>query len=72
MDDLALVSWQLGRPARAFRQVAVRCVHGLPAVTEQAPFCADGTPFPTTYYLTCPWLVAAIARLEASILGHGT
>ena len=22
-------------------------------------------PFPTTYYLTCPWLVAAIARVEA-------
>lgn len=66
MDDVELVSWQLGRPARAFRQVAVRCVHGVPAVTEQKPYCADGAPFPTTYYLTCPWLVAAIARLEAT------
>ena len=25
-----------------------------------------GMPFPTTYYLTCPRLVAALARLEAS------
>jgi hypothetical protein len=25
----------------------------------------NGEPFPTTYYLTCPHLVAAIARLEA-------
>ena len=65
MDDGRVVSWQLGRPARPFRRVAVRCPHGYPAVTEQAPFGADGKPFPTTYYLTCPWLVAAIARLEA-------
>ena len=66
MDDKGVVSWQLGRPARAFRRVAVRCPHGFPAVTEQAPYGDDGTPFPTTYYLTCPWLVAAIARVEAS------
>jgi len=61
-----VVSWQLGRPARPFRRVAVRCPHGFPAVTEQAPFDSDGKPFPTTYYLTCPWLVAGIARLEAA------
>jgi uncharacterized protein len=60
-----VVSWQLGRPARPFRRVAVRCPHGYPAVTEQAPFGPDGAPFPTTYYLTCPWLVAALARREA-------
>lgn len=45
--------------------MAVRCAYGFPAVTEQAPFGDDGEPFPTTYYLTCPWLVAAIARIEA-------
>jgi hypothetical protein len=65
VDDERVVSWQLGRPARAFRRVAARCAHGFPAVTEQAPFGDDGTPFPTTYYLTCPWLVAEIARVEA-------
>jgi hypothetical protein len=66
VDDLATVAWQLGRPARAFRGVAVRCPFGFPAVTEQDPFAADGSPFPTTYYLTCPWLVAAVARIEAA------
>ena len=66
MDDERVVAWQLGRPARAFRRVALRCVHGFPAVTEQAPYSSDGEPFPTTYYLTCPWLVAAIARVEAA------
>ena len=66
MDDRTLVEHQLGRPPRAFRRVAVRCPFGAPAVTEQAPYAADGEPFPTTYYLTCPHLVAAIARLEAA------
>ena len=65
MDDSRVVSWQLGRPARPFRRVAARCAHGFPAVTEQAPFGPDGEPFPTTFYLTCPWLVAGISRLEA-------
>jgi hypothetical protein len=35
-------------------------------VTEQEPYDADGAPFPTTYYLTCPHLVAAVSRLEAA------
>ena len=65
MDDTRVVSWQLGRPARPFRRVAARCAHGFPAVTEQAPFGAEGEPFPTTFYLTCPWLVAGISRVEA-------
>ena len=66
VDDARVVSWQLGRPARPFRRVAVRCPYGYPAVTEQAPFGPEGEPFPTTYYLTCPWLVSALARIEAA------
>ncbi len=66
MDDRAVVERQLGRPPRALLRVAVRCPWGRPAVSEQAPFGADGDPFPTTYYLTCPDLVAAIARIEAA------
>jgi hypothetical protein len=66
VDDRALVSWQLGRPARAFRRVAVRCPYGFPAVSEQDAHASDGTPFPTTYWLTCPWLGAAVSRLEAA------
>ncbi len=66
VEDEAVVSWQLGRPARPFREVAVRCAYGFPAVVEQPPYGPDGAPFPTTYYLTCPWLAAAIARVEAA------
>lgn len=65
-DDRDLVERQLGRPPRAFLRVVVRCPWGRPAVTEQAPYDVAGEPFPTTYYLTCPHLVAAIARLEAA------
>jgi hypothetical protein len=66
MGDEAVVARQLGRPPRAFRRVVVRCPWGRPAVTEQWPRDATGAPFPTTYYLTCPQLVAAISRLEAA------
>jgi uncharacterized protein len=66
MDDRALVAKQLGRAPRAFRRVAVRCPFGAPAVTEQEPRGRDGAPFPTTYWLTCPYLVAAVSRLEAT------
>jgi hypothetical protein len=66
MRDREIVERQLGRAPRAFRGVAVRCPFGRPAVTEQAPFDADGRPFPTQFYVTCPQLVAAISRLEAA------
>ena len=64
--DRAVVERQLGRAPRAFRRVAVRCPFGRPAVTEQAPFDDAGEPFPTTFWLTCPQLVAAVSRLEAA------
>lgn len=66
MDDRAVVALQLGREPRAFRRVVARCPWGRPAVTEQHPYAATGEPFPTTYYLTCRHLVAAVSRLEAA------
>jgi hypothetical protein len=66
MDDQAIVARQLGRAPRALRRVVVRCPYDRPAVTEQDPYDASGAPFPTTYYLTCPHLVAALSRVEAA------
>lgn len=63
--DREIVARQLGREPRAFRRVVRRCPFGLPAVTEQHPYAPDGEPFPTTYYVTCRYLVAQISRLEA-------
>ena len=65
-SDRAAIERQIGRPPRAARQVSRRCPWGQPVVTEQDPYDEDGAPFPTTYYLTCPHLVAAVARLEAA------
>lgn len=65
MGELATVERQLGRRPRAFRRVAVRCPHGAPAVLEQAPYDEAGAPFPTQFWLSCPHLAAALARLEA-------
>jgi uncharacterized protein len=48
------------------RAVAHRCPCGLPDVVETSPRLADGTPFPTLYYLTCPRASSAVGRLEAA------
>jgi hypothetical protein len=66
VDDRALVAQQLGRQPRAFLRVVRRCPFGRPAVTEQSPVDSEGRPFPTTYYLTCRHVVAAVSRLEAA------
>ena len=63
--DIAAVSAQLGRPARDIEEVAHRCACGKPDVVKTKPRLADGTPFPTTYYLTCPKATAAVSTLES-------
>jgi hypothetical protein len=65
-SDRAVLERQLGRAPRALRRVLVRCPYGRPAVTEQAAHDDAGRPFPTTFWLTCPYLVAAVSRLEAA------
>ena len=64
--DRAVVAAQLGRPPRGARAVAHRCPCGLPDVVETLPRLADGTPFPTLYYLTCPRATAAVGGLESA------
>jgi hypothetical protein len=66
VDDRAAVARQLGREPRAFKRVVVRCPWGLPAVTQQEAYDEDGQPFPTTYWITCRHLAAAVSRLEAA------
>ncbi|MFY1636037.1 DUF501 domain-containing protein [Solwaraspora sp. WMMB335] len=65
-QDLAAVAAQLGRAPRGTRAVAHRCPCGLPDTVETMPRLADGTPFPTVFYLTCPRAVAACSRLESA------
>ena len=64
--DLAVLRAQLGRPARGVVGIAARCACGNPTVAATAPRLADGTPFPTFYYLTHPAATAAMSGLEAT------
>ena len=63
--DAELAAQMIGRPVRGRSTVAVRCGWGLPAVLQVHPRLEDGTPFPTTFWLTCPLASAAVGRLEA-------
>ena len=61
-----MVAAQLGREPRGAVAVAWRCPCGNPGVVMTAPRLPDGTPFPTTYYLTCPRAIKAASTLEGS------
>jgi hypothetical protein len=64
--DIAIVSAQLGRPARDVIGIPARCVCGAPTVVATKPRLGNGTPFPTLYYLTHPAATAAVSTLEAT------
>ncbi len=61
MNDHEAVTLQLGREPLAFR-VAARCPAGLPSVIENEP----RPEMPTSFWITCPNLRAAISRIEAA------
>lgn len=64
-SDLRIVRDQLGRePTTPFTLVA-RCPGGHPLVIRNHPIDADGRPFPTLFWLTCPVSVKAVSRLES-------
>ena len=66
-DELeqAVIAAQLGRPSRAASAVAHRCAHGLPTVLRVDPRLEDGTPFPTTFWSSCPLVNKHVGTLEA-------
>jgi hypothetical protein len=64
--DLDVLSRQLGRPVRDVVEIPARCVCGNPLVAATSPRLSNGTPFPTTFYLTHPVITAAVSRLEAA------
>jgi hypothetical protein len=64
--DLTIVAAQLRRTPRDVYGIGHRCPCGAVDVVETPPRLADGTPFPTFYYATCPKLTAAISTLESS------
>jgi uncharacterized protein len=65
LDEADLIARQIGRPPRGDIAVARRCEHGFPQVLRVRP-CVDDAPFPTLYWLSCPFLGRAVADLEAA------
>lgn len=64
-QDIEIMSRQRGREVRGVVAIAHRCSCGQPDVVKTLPRLPDGTPFPTTYYITCPRLTGLIGGLEA-------
>lgn len=64
--DEAAIAAQLGREPRGIAGVGHRCPCGNPDVVTTQPRLPNGTPFPTTFYLTCPRAASRIGTLEGS------
>ncbi|MCD6363821.1 MAG: DUF501 domain-containing protein [Synergistetes bacterium] len=62
--DLEIVRYQLKRKISGFLGVAKRCRWGYPQVIKCFPMLG-GKPFPTLYWLTCPFLREGISVLES-------
>ena len=65
-EDEAEIAAQLGRAPRGIAGVGHRCPCGNPDVVKTRPRLENGTPFPTTFYLTCPKAASKIGTLEAT------
>lgn len=62
--DVTAIEAQLGREPRGIHEVGHRCPCGQPDVVTTEPRLPNGTPFPTTYYLSCPRAASRIGTLE--------
>lgn len=67
-----MLSWQLGRPVRGVLAVKL-CPYGFPQVILNRPLLPilgkgerDLEPMPTIFWLTCPFLVEEVSKLESA------
>jgi exopolyphosphatase/guanosine-5'-triphosphate,3'-diphosphate pyrophosphatase len=63
--DVEAVREQLGREPTTPFTIAARCTGGHPLVIRNDPFGADGAPFPTTFWLSCPDAAKAVSAIES-------
>ena len=61
-----IVEIQLGRKLRSSVNVVTKCHFNLPVVIKVPPNLDDGTPFPTTYWLSCPMYTKKVGSLEST------
>ena len=65
LADLSVIASQIGRQPRGVTGIPCRCSYGYPQAIRVHPIVAE-KPFPTLYWLTCPFLGRAVDRLEAA------
>lgn len=65
-SDIDAIAAQLGRVPRGIHEIGHRCPCSLPDVVTTEPRLPNGTPFPTTFYLTCPKATSRISTLESN------
>lgn len=63
--DESVVTAQLGRAPRGRWWVEARCGFGYPQVVSTAPELGE-EPFPTLFWLTCPWLAGDVSAAESA------
>jgi len=61
--EKAIVEAQLGRELKNQFRVVKRCSWGYPQCI-QSDLISNGRPFPTLFWLTCPFLYKEVSRLE--------
>ncbi len=66
---LEIISRQLGKPPRSISGVAAYCSRNAPLVVITRPLIKKikgVEPFPTIFWLSCPYLVKEVGRLEST------
>ncbi len=64
-NEKKTVEAQLDRSVRSDINVTTKCHFNLPVVIKVPPNLDDGTPFPTSYWLTCPMYNKKVGSLES-------
>ncbi len=68
-EDLRVLAGQLGRPPRGVLAVKP-CPYGFPQVVLNHPLLPSGEgdpePMPTLFWLSCPFLVVEVAKMESA------
>ncbi|HOP25373.1 MAG TPA: DUF501 domain-containing protein [Defluviitoga sp.] len=63
-SDLEIIYNQLNRKVENIFSITLRCKYGYPQVIQCFPL-RDNKPFPTLYWVTCPYLVEEVSELES-------
>ena len=63
-NDLLIINIQLGRSPDNVMGIIRKCPQNRPMVIITSPYCSQKGVFPTTYWLSCPYYVKEVARLE--------